>query len=164
MLFCFHAAHDHPRLLTVYGQHGWWLRGAMRTIIAFTLIGLVFTGCSQQNPVFKSDLPIYENYPPTIDAVAAIGTLGMDGKCVVFTRSDGVIMIPLFRQGTTKKALEADLGLLSEPVAVTLSGYTVMNDLPPKLSRQLDMQGCDGIPIVFGEFVRRSALPPAPID
>ena len=136
----------------------------MRTIIAFTLIGLVLTGCSQQNAASKGDLPIYQNYPPTINAVAAIGTLEMVGKCVIFTRSDGVIMIPLFRQGTTKEALEADLGLLSEPVAVTLSGYTVMKDLPPELLRRLDSQSCKGLPIVFGEFVRGSALPPAPLE
>jgi hypothetical protein len=127
-----------------------------------SLIPLALVGCTATPEMAQSELPVFANYPQTIDAIAATGVIEMKGKCLVFTRSDGATFVPIFRTGATIEDLRRFLGPLDNPVAVTVSGYNKVNPIPLEISRQLAELRCEGTPILYGEILRGTVTPQAP--
>lgn len=123
---------------------------------------VALAGCTAAPDMAQSDLPVFANYPQTIDAIAATGVIELKGKCVVFTRSDGTRYVPIFRTGTTIEDLRRSLGPLDKPVAVTVSGYNKVDPIPLEISRRLTELRCEGIPILYGEILRGTMTPQAP--
>lgn len=164
MLHDLHAAHHNPRLCTLYHQHGQRVRRAVNRIKAgLTASVLAVAACSSPSPLADARLPILEDYPVSINATAARGSLHLqpDG-CLVFTRSDGARMLPVFRPGSTIDALQKRLGKLTTPRPVTVMGMTIMRNIPPVVARFTLAHGCSQTPFVFGNFGEPADLPPAP--
>ena len=130
--------------------------------LALTLAALV-GGCSAPSPLPDGSLPILADYPVSINATAAAGIIQLkpDG-CLVFTRSDGEKMLPVFRQGSSIEKLQEQLGDLAAPRQISIMGVTVLDPVPDDIEHFQASRKCSQTPFVFGNFGPGSALPPAP--
>lgn len=119
--------------------------------------------CSAPGQMDDGPLPILADYPGSINATAASGSLHLqpDG-CLVFTRSDGAKMLPVFRSGSSIERLRAQLGDLTAPRSISIMGLTVLDRVPDDIERFQSARRCTQTPFVFGNFVSGAALPPSP--
>mgnify|MGYP000577794454 CR=1 FL=1 len=124
-------------------------------------IAVLMTGCSAPSKQPDGPLPILEDYPTSINATAMTGSIQLqtDG-CLIFTRSDGEKMLPVFRPGSTIESLQSQLGVLTDPRPISIMGVTVLESVPEDIAGS--SRKCGQTPFVFGNIGATQALPPAP--
>lgn len=123
-------------------------------------------GCAAPSQPSDGPLPILNDYPVSINATAARGSIQLqpDG-CLVFTRSDGAKMLPVFRPGSSIEKLTAQMGDLTTPRSTSIMGLTVLDSVPDEIARFQSNRKCSQTPFVFGNFDSSDALPPkSPTD
>lgn len=132
---------------------------------ALAIVALI-AGCSAPTAVPDASLPILTDYPTSINATAATGTIQLqpDG-CLVFTRSDGERLLPVFRKRSSIEKLRAQLGDLIAARPVAIMGMTMLDPVPREVERFQSGRACNQMPFVFGSFRSGAVLPPpAPTD
>ena len=134
----------------------------MRQLLALGIICLGTVGCGKPEKQVLSDLPVYARYPETINAIAATGQLVRNGNCLTFVRSDGMRLVPIFREGTLISSLEKQFGNLTEPRNVTISGYNVIDPIPAGITKSLADHNCVGTPIFYGSLLPGQITPAIP--
>lgn len=134
-------------------------RRTLGLAIALSTVG----ACSSPERPNDAGLPILQEYPGSVNATAARGTLQLERDgCLVFTREDGSKLLPIFRSGTTLGSLESRFGSLGTARPVTVMGMTVLKELPADAADFAADHGCTQTPFVFGNFGNPGDLPPAP--
>lgn len=134
----------------------------MRGFFAILLSCVGLSGCAPPSQERRSELPILEPYPQTINAISASGRLERSDGCISFIRSDGARFVPLFRSEAALAELQNLLGPLDTPAEVTVSGYTILKPVPESISSELDERNCDGTPMVYGTIRLGNMMPSAP--
>lgn len=137
------------------------MKSAAASLAATAL--LIAVSCSSPSNPADGPLPVLSDYPGSINATGAQGTLQLQANgCLVFTRADGREMLPIFRPGSTMDALQARFGDLAVPSPVSIMGMTVLETVPSDAARFVALHKCDQTPFVFGSFGEIEVLPPAP--
>lgn len=86
----------------------------------------------------------------------------MSAQCIIFTATDGEVFIPIFRKGSSLSALQSEFGTLARPRAITVSGMTVIQQVPDDITDVMTEQNCRGKPFYFGRFETEEPRPEPP--
>lgn len=136
------------------------MRNTFAALLHAIALGTV-AACSS-GPEVKADGRLLKlaSYPTTIDATTASGELELRKDCVVFHRSNGQALQPVFPPAMSLEELERRLSLSRGPSAVTFDGFQPVEDLPADIPRQ--GPDCPRSLFVFGSVSPGIAPPPAP--
>ncbi|WP_287004754.1 hypothetical protein [Sphingobium sp.] len=135
----------------------------MKSLTPISILAVVMlAACSGESLVPDPDLLKVKNYPQVTDAQLAVGTMSYSPGCVIFNRKDGIRFIPIFPLEASLKSLQNQVGDLSSPREVTVSGMTVLEPSPRFIAEELKRRGCDGRPFYLS-FVKRGHDAPTAI-
>jgi hypothetical protein len=125
--------------------------GRVKLLLKAWLLGSVFTlmGCSPSATRSPDGLLIFNGEFPTVfNASENNGVLFGQGRCIVFAVEGVGRFQPVFRKGTTRAALERELGTLSVPRAVTTMGFEWNDSISKQLATSMVVKECPGAPFL----------------